>query len=102
VEAGAPVFEDHAGVMPCGDELGAEARREREQLPQLHGAVARDAGAGRLAVEVGVDEGADDVLLEQLAPIEGEVGDADDVGDAAGVVLIFGAQQRPRSLPSSG
>ena len=62
VEARDAALGRHARVVARRDERGAEAVGQREELAQLHRAVARDARARRLAGEVGVDEGVDDVL----------------------------------------
>ncbi len=83
------LFLGDARVVAGGDEARAEAIGEREELAQLHRSVAGHARARRLAGEVGVDEGIDHVLLEELAAIEGEVRDVEVNGDAAGVVLVL-------------
>jgi len=81
---------DHPRVVARGDVPSAEAIRDRQELAQLHRPVAGDAGARRLALEVGVDETSHHLAGEELTPIEGVVGDAEVVGDASGVVLVLG------------
>jgi hypothetical protein len=73
----------------------AEPIGQREELGHFDGAVARDAGAGRAAREVGVDERIDDFTREELAPVERVVGNAEVVGDAAGVVLVLRSAAAP-------
>jgi hypothetical protein len=53
--------------------------------------VAERAGDGRAAVEILVDEGADDIALETLLLIDDIVRDAQVLGDAAGVVDVIEA-----------
>ena len=80
--AGAVV--DDARVV-AGDELvGAEPLGEVDHRRDPHLAVADDAGVGRGAGRVAVEEAADDAAPELLLEVEGQVRHADRVGDGAG------------------
>ena len=76
--------------MPGRDLRGAQPIGEGEELAHLDRAVARDARARRRPAQVGVDERVDHFFREELAAIERIVRDAEVVGDAARVVLVFG------------
>ncbi len=84
-------------VVPGRDVRRAELVGEDEELSELDAAVACRARARGLAGEVGLDEGRDDGAREELAAVEREVRDAERVGRAPRVVLIFG-----RAAPTVG
>ena len=86
----AVVAADDARVVAGRHLVRAEPRRDGEQLLELHPAVAGGARARRLAGEVRVDEGGDDLLCEEGTPVERVVREAERVGGAARVVLVFG------------
>ena len=69
--------------------LGADGARGLEQLVELEVVVAQRAGDGRAAGEVLVDEGPHDIALEALLLVDDVVGNAQVLGDAAGVVDII-------------
>ena len=69
--------------------LGADAARGLEELVELEVVVAERAGDRRAAGEILVDEGADHILLEALLLVDDVVGNAEVLGDAAGVVDII-------------
>ena len=95
-EVGRPVrIAADARVVPRRHRLRAEAVGDREELAQLHLAVARGAGAGRLPAEVGVDERGDDLLGEQRATVEREMRKAEGVRRPARVVLVLGRAAAP-------
>ena len=69
----------------AGDEVvGAEPLGEVDHRRDPHLAVADDAGVGGGAGSVAVEEGADDAAAELLLEVEGEVRDAERVGDRPG------------------
>ena len=93
-------------VVPRRDELGAELVRDVEELQKLHGAVARRAGARRLAAHVRLDEGLHHVPREERAAVEREVRKPHLVGHPPRVVLVLRraaptmrAQTRLRIVP---
>ncbi len=76
--------------MPGGDALGAERVRQGYKIFKFHGGIAEDAGVRRLAPEVGLREGAADLLLQLLFHIQHGQRDADIVRGADGVgPLLF-------------
>ena len=76
------------GVVASGDAVGADGARGLEELIELEVIVAKRAGNGRAAGEVLADEGTDNILLEALFLIDDVVGDAEALGDTAGVIHI--------------
>ena len=86
--AAAGGVEGDAGVVAGGDALGADAVGHVEKLVELDEVVAEGAGDGRAAGEVLVDEGLDDLALEALFEVDDVVGNAELLGDAAGVVDV--------------
>ncbi len=78
-----------AGVVAGGDAVGADLAGGDEQLVELQVVVAERAGDGRASGEILVDEGADDVALEAVLLVDDVVGDAEVLGDAAGVVDVI-------------
>jgi hypothetical protein len=94
----APLGEERA-VLSVTDDARVVARRDRarpepvgelEEDRELDVAVARRARARGLARQVGIDEGVDDRLPEELSPVERVVSEAQHVGRASRVVLILG------------
>ena len=77
------------GVVAGGDAACADGAGGLEQRVELEVVVAERAGDGRAAVEILVDEGADDILLEALLLVDDVVGNAEVLGDAAGVIDII-------------
>jgi hypothetical protein len=77
-----------AGVVAGGDLCGADAGGHVDEGIELDEVVAEGAGDGGAAVEVVVDEGADDGLFKGVLKVDDVVGDADQLGDVAGVVDI--------------
>ena len=77
------------GVVAGGDTAGADAAGGLNEGIELEVVVAERAGDGRAAMEILVDEGADDVLLEAGLLVDDVVGDAEVLGYAAGVVDII-------------
>src|SRR5215472_4234725 len=75
--------------MAGGDLFGADLARGGEELVELEVVIAEGAGDGRAAGEVLADEGADDLVLKALLRVHEVVGDAEVLGDAAGVVDII-------------
>src|SRR5581483_5848673 len=75
-------------VVAGGDLVGADGARGGEELIELEVVVAEGAGDGCAAGEVLGDEGADDLGLEAVLCVDEIVGDAEVLGDAAGVVDI--------------
>ena len=63
-------------------------RAVSEELVELEVVVAEGAGNGRAAGEVLGDEGADDLVFEAVLGVDEVVGDAEVLGDAAGVVDV--------------
>ena len=85
--AGGVVLVD--GVVAGGDAIGADGAGGLDECVELEVVVAERAGDGRAAVEILRDEGADDVLLEAGLLVDDVVGDAEVLGDAAGVVDVI-------------
>ena len=86
---------DSSHVLDACVVTGGHPRRTQpigkaNQLGDLHTAVAAHTRAGSLASQVALDEGFDHLALEQLAPIESIVRDAQHVGDAPRVVHVLG------------
>ena len=87
------VFVDR--VVAGGDAVGADGAGGLKQLVELEVVVAERARDGRAPGEIFVDEGADDIVLEALLLVDDVIGDAQVLGDAAGVVDVVERQQRP-------
>ena len=86
-EAPAAVAVLEAGVVAGGDRIGpVRGEAATEELVELDVLVAGLARVRRRAVEVGVDEGVDHPRAELALDVEDEERDAEDLGDAAGVV----------------
>ena len=77
-----------AGVVACGDALGADLAGGEEELVELEVVVAEGAGDGGAAGEVFGDEGADYLCLEAVLGVDEVVRDAEVLGDVAGVVDV--------------
>jgi hypothetical protein len=77
------------GVVAGGDALGADGAGGLEQSIELEVVVAERAGNGRAAVQILVDKGADDILLEALLLVDDVIGNSEVLGDAAGVVDVI-------------
>ena len=106
--------------MPGGECLRPDIARHLQQVCELHGLVALDAGDRRLAARVAVGEAVDDGCAEPLLVVEDEVRDPDlfrrscRVGDipsrrsrrhGASTVLhrkAEGLSRRRRTLPPPG
>lgn len=76
------------GVVAGGDFIGADAVGHFEELVELDEVIAEGAGDGCFAGDVIGDEGFDDVVLEGLFEVDDVEGDAEGLGDEAGVVDI--------------
>src|SRR5690606_2676703 len=76
-------------VVTRRDALGAEPLGQGEELGELDASIAAHARARRSPGQVVFDERLDDGLGEELASIEGVMGDAELVRDAPGVVQVF-------------
>jgi len=77
------------GVVAGGDAGCADGAGGLEKLVELEVVVAERAGDGRAASQVLVDKGLDDVALEAGLLVDNVVGDAEVLGDAAGVIHII-------------
>ena len=86
-EGGVPVVCVEAGVVPGGDDLGAELAGLVVEAAELEPVVAADAGVGCSARGVLVDEVVDD-LGEAVFEVADVEGDAEFCGDVAGVVRV--------------
>ena len=71
--------------MSGGQRVGAELPCGRQQIGELHGLVAGDAGDGRFPRDVAFRERIDHRLAEPLLVIEDVMGNAERLGDAAGI-----------------
>ena len=89
VQAQHAVLAPDPGVVPRRYAFRSELVCKMKQFLHLHAAVAAHTGARGLAVEVALDEGADDLALELAPAVEGVVRDAQQVGHPPGVVNIF-------------
>ena len=74
--------------MAGRDARGADLARGEQELVELEVVVAERAGDGGAAGEILADEGLDDVGLEAVLLVDHVVGDAELVGDAAGIVDV--------------
>jgi len=74
-----------AGVVAGGDAVGADALGGEEESVELEVVVAEGAGDGSAAGEVLGDEGADDFGFKTVLGVDEVVGDAEVLGDAAGM-----------------
>ncbi len=72
----------------------AELARGRQQVGELDGLVARHAGDGRLAGDIALREGVDHGFLETLLVVKHVMGNAERLGDAAGVVDVLAGAAR--------
>ena len=88
---------DAPDIVAGGQGLGAEVAGDAQELLELDLLVAANARDRRLAGEVGVGEVVDHRRLEPPLEVEDVVGDADAVGDPAGIVdvLAGAAASRP-------
>ena len=89
VEFGAVGAVDSLDVVAGGEAVGAEVGREFHQVGEFDRLVAGDAGDRGFAGCVAVGEGLDDGFAEALLGVDDVVGDAEVVGDAAGVVDVL-------------
>ena len=76
-------------IMAGGERIGPELAGEAEQVAELHGAIALDAGDRRLAGEIALGEALDHRVAEAALIVEHVMRNADRLGDAAGVVDIL-------------
>ncbi len=76
------------GVVAGGDAAGADGARGLEELVELEMVVAERTGDRRPAGEVLGDERPHHILLEALFLVDDVVGNAEVLGDAAGVVHV--------------
>ena len=79
---------DDLGVMSGRDSVKAETCRSLEQEVELDVPVALDAGIGRLAGKVTLDEGRDHVTFELFGVVEDVVIDAERLGHSSRVVDV--------------
>ena len=77
-----------AGVVACGDALGADLAGGEEKLIELEVVIAEGAGYRGAAGEVLADEGADYLCLEAVLGVDEVVRDAEVLGYVAGIVDV--------------
>src|SRR6185312_2977526 len=77
-----------AGIVSGGNRGGADLERGFEPLVELDGSIAETAGDRGASGAVLVHEGAHHIALETLLVVDHVVGDAEALGDAAGVVDV--------------
>ena len=80
--------EGDAGVVAGSDFFGTDAGGHLEEGFELDEVVAEGAGDGGAAVQVIVDERAHNVLFELIFEVDDVVGDAEELGDVAGVIDV--------------
>ncbi len=78
-----------ADIVAGGHRLRAQVAGDIQQVAELHGLIAADAGDRRLAAQIGVGELLDHLFLEAAFIVEDVVRDADGVSRGAGVVDIL-------------
>ena len=79
-----PFVLDDAGVMACRQEVGTELLGLFPEQTEFNEFIAGNAGIGRPAMDVGIDEVIDDVAPEDIAEIQGIMGNPQDRGDGFG------------------
>ena len=75
-------------VMPGGQAIGAEVARQAQEVAELDGLVAGDAGDRGLAAQISIGEFLHHLVAEPVLVVQHVMGDADFGGDVAGIVDI--------------
>ncbi len=92
--SGGGIGHARAHVVAGGQRVGAELARGLQQVGELDGLVARDAGDRRLAGHVALRERIDHRLAEALFVVEHVVRNAERLGDAARIVDVLAGAAR--------